>query len=50
MEIVNFIGSYYGGLITLFLLHRLIDGKWPKMKWDYFIPIWGIILFISDTL
>lgn len=50
MDIINTLGSYYGGVIILFMLHRLIYGEWPEIKWEYFIPIWGIMFYITDNI
>lgn len=38
----------YGILFIAIILDFFIYGDFPKMKWEYFIPLLGLLLFITD--
>ena len=35
-------------LFMMMVLHRVIYGEFASLKWEYFIPLWGLLLFITD--
>jgi hypothetical protein len=49
MMFLDFLVTIYGTLFMMMVLHRVIYGEFASLKWEYFIPIFGILFFLNDN-
>ncbi len=49
MIVLEFLLTVYGTLFMMMMLYRAFSGEFARLKWEYFIPIFGLIFFFNDN-